>query len=219
MAPWHSAVRRARAYLHTNCSICHRQGGTAQAFIDLRFAKTTADMKVCNAKTTTTDLGVPGAKVLVPQDPSKSLLALRMSRRDRYGMPPLASKLVDVNGLKLIRGWISRGDVCDTDLTDTDGDGVLNTVDNCIQVANPDQGDSDQDGYGNGCDGDFNADLATDNNDRVPLEKKAARSLKRNDPGFVARFDLNRDLIINGQDVTIFNGLENNAPGPSALHP
>ena len=39
---------------------------------------------------------------------------------------------------------------------DTDSDGVLDDSDNCIIVANPAQIDSDGDGHGNICDGDFN---------------------------------------------------------------
>jgi hypothetical protein len=43
------------------------------------------------------------------------------------------------------------------DLTDTDGDGVIDCADNCIGVANasPNDCDTDMDGYGNACDGDF----------------------------------------------------------------
>jgi Thrombospondin type 3 repeat len=36
---------------------------------------------------------------------------------------------------------------------DTDGDGVLDTTDNCVNVANPFQQDNDGDGIGNACDG------------------------------------------------------------------
>ena len=36
--------------------------------------------------------------------------------------------------------------------TDTDGDGVADSVDNCVSVANPDQLDDDHDGIGNACD-------------------------------------------------------------------
>ena len=37
------------------------------------------------------------------------------------------------------------------DMTDTDGDGVLDVVDNCPDLANPDQADCDGDGYGDAC--------------------------------------------------------------------
>ena len=37
-------------------------------------------------------------------------------------------------------------------LTDIDGDGIPNTSDNCILVANPDQADDDADAIGTLCD-------------------------------------------------------------------
>jgi len=41
-------------------------------------------------------------------------------------------------------------------LTDTDGDGISDNMDNCILKVNPTQIDSNNDGYGNVCDADFN---------------------------------------------------------------
>jgi hypothetical protein len=43
-------------------------------------------------------------------------------------------------------------------LLDSDGDGVGDDVDNCTLIQNPAQDDTDGDGYGNACDGDFNSD-------------------------------------------------------------
>lgn len=41
------------------------------------------------------------------------------------------------------------GDDCDPDI---DGDGILNTFDNCFKVYNPGQEDRDGDRYGDACD-------------------------------------------------------------------
>lgn len=43
---------------------------------------------------------------------------------------------------------------------DTDGDGIFNVLDNCSSLANkaPQDCDTDNDGYGNRCDGDYNND-------------------------------------------------------------
>ncbi len=41
---------------------------------------------------------------------------------------------------------------------DDDGDGSLNSVDNCTDIANDDQGDADQDGQGDACDANSDTD-------------------------------------------------------------
>ena len=53
------------------------------------------------------------------------------------------------------RGYVFPNDMwvrITTDSCDSDGDGVLENVDNCPAVANPDQVDWDRDGAGNACD-------------------------------------------------------------------
>lgn len=44
------------------------------------------------------------------------------------------------------------GDACDPDQLDVDGDGVVNSKDNCASTSNPDQKDTDADGLGDICD-------------------------------------------------------------------
>jgi hypothetical protein len=48
---------------------------------------------------------------------------------------------------------------------DADSDGVADSIDNCSSVANPGQGDADEDGFGNFCDPDFDNDLVVDDLD------------------------------------------------------
>ncbi|MDH3589935.1 MAG: thrombospondin type 3 repeat-containing protein, partial [Gammaproteobacteria bacterium] len=48
---------------------------------------------------------------------------------------------------------------------DTDGDGIDDSVDNCSMRHNPDQVDTDNDGFGNACDADFNQDAMVDFHD------------------------------------------------------
>ncbi|MGQ9851458.1 MAG: thrombospondin type 3 repeat-containing protein [Aggregatilineaceae bacterium] len=53
--------------------------------------------------------------------------------------------------------------------TDSDGDGVPDDVDNCPAVYNPEQTDSDSDGFGDACDGDDDEDGVLDAEDNCPL--------------------------------------------------
>ena len=54
--------------------------------------------------------------------------------------------------------------------TDTDGDGAPDTYDNCLQMANTDQADNDDDGKGDVCDDDDDNDTVTDTNDNCPFD-------------------------------------------------
>ncbi len=53
--------------------------------------------------------------------------------------------------------------------TDSDGDGVPDELDNCPAVYNPDQVDTDLDGFGDACDGDDDEDGVLDAEDNCPL--------------------------------------------------
>jgi uncharacterized repeat protein (TIGR03806 family) len=98
---------RARAYLHTNCSQCHRPSGGTPVSLDLRYTTAIADTKTCNVAPASGDLGVSGAKVIAPGDSTHSVLYLRMSRRDANQMPPVASHKVDTDGAALLQQWIN----------------------------------------------------------------------------------------------------------------
>jgi len=52
---------------------------------------------------------------------------------------------------------------------DSDGDGILNQIDNCPNTPNPDQADLDGDGIGNACDTDVDGDSVEDILDNCPL--------------------------------------------------
>lgn len=55
-------------------------------------------------------------------------------------------------------------------LSDTDSDGVTDGFDNCSEVPNPDQIDTDMDGAGNACDADDDNDNVADDQDAFPLD-------------------------------------------------
>ncbi|MDJ0785690.1 MAG: PQQ-dependent sugar dehydrogenase, partial [Myxococcota bacterium] len=155
---------RARAYLDVNCSHCHQPDGSAQSTMDLRFAATEAQLEACSMDPLQSDLGVPGAKLLFPGDPSLSILSLRMHDLGTDRMPPLATSLVDPLGTGVIDAWIDSW-LASCVGPDSDGDLRADPEDNCTGVANADQADvnagADDDAvlpgvqhYGDACDAD-----------------------------------------------------------------
>ena len=102
-----AAPARARAYLHTNCSMCHRAGGTGVGTADYRFALDFSQIGACNADPQAGDLGVTGAKILVPGSPATSVMSLRLHAGGANRMPPLASNVHDALGIGLVDGWIA----------------------------------------------------------------------------------------------------------------
>ena len=96
---------------------------------------------------------------------------------------------------------------------DNDGDGVADGEDNCTVAANPDQRDTDGDGYGQICDGDLNNDGETD-----PFDLNMYRTSHRTcagDPNYNVEADFNGDGCINTLDLSILKGLYRKPPGPS----
>lgn len=102
---------RARAYLHVNCAQCHRPEVSSRASLDLRLDTPLADTNLCEAPQTG-DLGITGARVITPGDPGRSILSVRVHRRDAYAMPPLGSNLVDTVGAGVLDDWIASMGSC-----------------------------------------------------------------------------------------------------------
>lgn len=101
-----SLDERARSYLHANCSHCHTKWGGGNAYFWL-----TSDLPLDKTATLGTapqhgDLHVPGAKVIDPGHPERSLIALRMAILGPERMPRIASSVVDQEAVKLISDWI-----------------------------------------------------------------------------------------------------------------
>ena len=99
---------RARAYLHANCSHCHRQhaGGAvlAKMHFDLPLEKT--DM--VNLRPTQGTFGIHAAQVIAPGDPFRSVLLYRMAKLGGGRMPHIGSTEVDSAGVELIHDWLKQ---------------------------------------------------------------------------------------------------------------
>ncbi len=99
---------KARAYLHANCSACHRQhaGGAVLSMMhyDLPLEKT----NMIGVRPTQGTFGIHGAQVVAPGDPFRSVLLYRMSKLGGGRMPHIGSTEIDRTGVALIDHWIRQ---------------------------------------------------------------------------------------------------------------
>jgi len=101
-------------------------------------------------------------------------------------------------------------------LTDTDGDGIVDTKDNCTEVANEDQRDTDNDGFGNICDPDLNNDGIVDAADQEIFLVSINTGPGEENYNEHADFD-GLGQFISGVDNTILRSYLNGPPGPSGI--
>lgn len=92
-------------------------------------------------------------------------------------------------------------------LPDGDGDDVVDIADNCIEIANADQRDTNADGYGNACDLDLNDDCVVN-----VVDLGILRSVFFSGD---ADADANGDGVVNVVDLGLMRSLFFQAPGPS----
>ncbi|MCC6123695.1 MAG: PQQ-dependent sugar dehydrogenase [Pirellulales bacterium] len=116
---WNEAIRRqknaksaketttlARAYLDVNCAICHCPGGISDNSLDMRLHTPLVETKLLGTPPAKGDYGPEGSKIIVPGDPDRSILLLRMKARDQGRMPNVATSKVDDDAVEIIRQWI-----------------------------------------------------------------------------------------------------------------
>jgi len=92
--------------------------------------------------------------------------------------------------------------------TDTDGDGVTDDVDNCSNVSNPAQTDSNGDGFGNACDADLNNDCVVNSTDLGLLRLVFFTA--------DADADLDGDGLVNATDLGLMRLAFFQPPGPAS---
>lgn len=104
-APVHE---RARAYLHANCSHCHRKWGGGNAEFRLLYTITDEETGTINVKPAHGAFGVNDARLVVPGKPEQSMIYERMTKLGLGRMPHVASNVVHEDAVKLIREWIEQ---------------------------------------------------------------------------------------------------------------
>lgn len=116
-----SLEERARAYLDANCASCHRPEGGPRSTFDLRLQTDLDESGVIDGEVIE-DLGIDGARVIVPGDPEKSILFQRLQQLGTStAMPPLAKDRLDTEAVSLIRDWIVAMEPLPVTLVSFDG--------------------------------------------------------------------------------------------------
>ncbi len=102
---------RARSYLHSNCSNCHRNGA-GQGAQDFRYSLTFRQTNLCGTAPSSGNTGASGALLFSPMNPAQSLISIRTKALNTFRMPPLASSVVDAQGVAVIDQWINSVSMC-----------------------------------------------------------------------------------------------------------
>jgi hypothetical protein len=98
---------------------------------------------------------------------------------------------------------------------DLDGDLVPDDEDNCTEAANPSQLDSNQDGYGNACDADYDDDDSVGVQDFGILS--GAYGASTGEPHFDEDVDADGDGFIGIEEFALLSNSWSDPPGPSGL--
>ena len=98
---------RARAYLHANCAHCHRKWGGGNADFDLQASIPLGATKAVNTRPGQGAFGLADPRILVPGEPGRSLVYQRMKMGGLGRMPHVASSVVDLEALAMLRAWIT----------------------------------------------------------------------------------------------------------------
>lgn len=109
---------RARAYLHANCSVCHRPDGPTFVPADFRYSTDFVGMNICDAPPSISEMEEliePGTgRLLAPADPDSSQVYVRMKTTlPQYRMPPLARAVPHDAALAVIEEWINSISSCE----------------------------------------------------------------------------------------------------------
>ncbi len=91
---------------------------------------------------------------------------------------------------------------------DTDNDTVFDVFDNCREIPNPDQTDTDFDGFGNRCDPDLDNDGAVNFTDLERLRDAFDR--------YTVHADFDSDGVVDDRDLAIMKTFFFGSPGPGA---
>jgi hypothetical protein len=130
------------------------------------------------------------------------------------------SLIIDIDGNRLDGQWLDKNQLVGDHFrivkgtsSDLDSDGVSDADDNCLDLANASQCDSDLDGFGNLCDADYDNDGTTGIPDFNTFRANMGLAVPPGDPDT----DHNCDGTVGVPDFNVMRTLFGGSSGPSGL--
>ena len=99
---------RARSYLHSNCAHCHRKWGGGNAEFELQASVPLTETLAVNTLPGQGLFNLKEPRIITPGDPSRSMILHRMQLTTLGRMPHVASRVVDEEGAKIVREWLTK---------------------------------------------------------------------------------------------------------------
>ncbi len=104
--PEASLEAKIHSYLDANCAACHYPGGPSRGGFDARFQTPMAEKNLLNTPLLAGDLGIKGARMVVPGAPDRSILYQRVHRKDFFRMPPVVLNNDRSPVADILKKWI-----------------------------------------------------------------------------------------------------------------
>lgn len=96
---------RINSYLASNCGNCHNPSSDLNTTFDLQFSTSLSDSGLIDG-IPIFDLGVNGASLIAPQEPTQSVLYLRTNTDGINRMPPLGRNTIHQQAVTTLEQWI-----------------------------------------------------------------------------------------------------------------
>ncbi len=109
-----SAETRVRSYLDANCAVCHQPGGASRGLFDARISTPLAQAGIVNGELAAGDLGLTGARIVVPGAPEKSILVRRLRDTGFFRMPATQTHTRTSPIVPVVEDWIRSLPALDT---------------------------------------------------------------------------------------------------------
>lgn len=98
--------RRARSWLHVNCSPCHRFGAGAAVAARFGMEEPLGKSAVLDARPARGTFGIGDARLIAPGEPARSVVFHRIVTGGSGHMPPMGGRRPDFAGARVVADWI-----------------------------------------------------------------------------------------------------------------